>query len=117
MPSLPSVINRGISGNRLLGTNNANLLAGRSAQERFDRDVLATSGVRHLVLLVGIDDIGNSSAANPVTDFERVMRDPAQPSRLLPACDSGDHLHPGDLGYAAMGNAVPLEFFREARQR
>lgn len=168
----PSVINRGISGNRLL-SNSPNPLAGRSAQERFERDVLATSGVRHLVVLIGINDIGNSSAASPVTaddliagyrqliararaqriavigatllpfegaayyspekealrqavnawirdggefdaviDFDRATRDPARPSRLLPTYDSGDHLHPGDLGYQAMGNAVPLEVFR-----
>ena len=49
-----------------------------------------------------------------VIDFDRAMRDPGRPSRLLPAYDSGDHLHPGDLGYQAMGNAVPLELFRAA---
>jgi lysophospholipase L1-like esterase len=47
-----------------------------------------------------------------VIDFDRATRDPARPSRLLPAYDSGDHLHPGELGYQAMGNAVPLELFR-----
>jgi len=43
-----------------------------------------------------------------VVDFDRVLRDPARPSRLLPAFDSGDHLHPGDAGYAAMAAAIPL---------
>ncbi|MGH8855566.1 MAG: hypothetical protein ACREWI_14990 [Telluria sp.] len=37
--------------------------------------------------------------------------DPAQRSRL-PAYDSGDHLHPNDAGYQAMGNAVRLTVFR-----
>ncbi|HBF49732.1 MAG TPA: SGNH/GDSL hydrolase family protein, partial [Massilia sp.] len=60
------VVNRGISGNRLL-TDSPNTLAGRSIQERFDRDVLATAGVRYMTLLIGINDIGNSSATNPVT--------------------------------------------------
>ena len=44
-----------------------------------------------------------------VVDFDAVMRDPAQPSRLLPAYDSGDHIHPNDTGAAAMANAVPLK--------
>ncbi|MEW2378919.1 SGNH/GDSL hydrolase family protein [Micromonospora sp. NPDC047812] len=41
-------------------------------------------------------------------DFDRVLRDPAQPSRLLPAYDSGDHIHPNDAGNQALANAVPL---------
>ncbi|SCE93216.1 Lysophospholipase L1 [Micromonospora haikouensis] len=43
-----------------------------------------------------------------VLDFDKVLRDPAQPSRLLPAYDSGDHIHPNDLGNQAMADAVPL---------
>jgi lysophospholipase L1-like esterase len=43
-----------------------------------------------------------------VVDFDAVMRDPAQPDRLNPAYDSGDHLHPSPAGYAVMGKAVPL---------
>ena len=30
---------------------------------------------------------------------------------FLPAYDSGDHLHPGDAGYKAMGEAVDLKLF------
>ncbi|MFI7575607.1 SGNH/GDSL hydrolase family protein [Micromonospora sp. NPDC049497] len=41
-------------------------------------------------------------------DFDAVLRDPAQPSRLLPAYDSGDHIHPNDAGNQAMADAVPL---------
>ncbi|WP_410809516.1 SGNH/GDSL hydrolase family protein [Micromonospora sp. 067-2] len=41
-------------------------------------------------------------------DFDRVLRDPAQPSRLLPAYDSGDHIHPNDAGNQAMADSVPL---------
>ena len=48
-----------------------------------------------------------------VIDFDAVMRDPAQPLRLNPAYDSGDHLHPNDAGMAAMAAAVPLRFFRQ----
>jgi lysophospholipase L1-like esterase len=43
-----------------------------------------------------------------VLDFDAVLRDPAQPSRLLPAYDSGDHIHPNDAGNQALANAVPL---------
>ncbi|MFY1615286.1 SGNH/GDSL hydrolase family protein [Micromonospora sp. WMMD736] len=41
-------------------------------------------------------------------DFDRVLRDPARPSQLLPAYDSGDHIHPNDAGNKAMADAVPL---------
>ncbi|MDX6363656.1 MAG: hypothetical protein QOC85_2666, partial [Streptomyces sp.] len=39
-------------------------------------------------------------------DFDAVLRDPA---RLLPAYDSGDHLHPGDAGLAALADSVDLD--------
>ena len=34
------------------------------------------------------------------------VRDPAHPIRMLPAYDSGDHLHPNDLGMLRMAEAV-----------
>ena len=46
-----------------------------------------------------------------VVDFDRVMRDPARPERLLPAYDDGDALHPSAAGYRAMGDAIPLSLF------
>ncbi|MDJ0278511.1 SGNH/GDSL hydrolase family protein [Sphingomonas sp. 2R-10] len=46
-----------------------------------------------------------------IVDFDRVVRDPARPDRLLPAYDSGDHLHPSMAGYRAMAEAVPLRLF------
>jgi lysophospholipase L1-like esterase len=46
-----------------------------------------------------------------VIDFDKVTRDPEYPDRLLPAFDSGDHLHPSPAGYAAMAQAVPLALF------
>ncbi len=46
-----------------------------------------------------------------VIDFDRVVRDPAHPDRLLPAFDCGDHLHPSPAGYKAMGDAIPLALF------
>jgi lysophospholipase L1-like esterase len=46
-----------------------------------------------------------------VLDMDKVMGDPAKPDRLLPAYDSGDHLHPSLEGYHVMGRSVPLELF------
>ncbi len=48
-----------------------------------------------------------------VIDFDRVTRDPAHPEALLPAYDSGDHLHPNDAGYKAMGEAIDLKLFTQ----
>jgi len=31
--------------------------------------------------------------------------------RLLPLYDSGDHLHPNDAGYKAMGDTIDLSLF------
>jgi len=162
-----AVVNAGISGGRVLtfGT-------GPSALARFERDVLATPGLTHVILLEGINDIGRSAVdgvtaddiifgyrqliarahergiviigatltpAGPrasftpaleakraavnafirtshefdgVIDFDAVTRDPAHPLQFLPAYDSGDHLHPGDGGYRAMGKAVDVRLFR-----
>ncbi|MCQ4083810.1 GDSL-type esterase/lipase family protein [Streptomyces sp. RB6PN25] len=44
-----------------------------------------------------------------VVDFDRALRDPHHPDHLLPAFDSGDHLHPTDAGYEAMAQAVNLQ--------
>ncbi|WP_296945658.1 SGNH/GDSL hydrolase family protein [uncultured Massilia sp.] len=170
--AIPGVVNRGISGNSLLNDYANAWLAGHDGLERFDRDVLATAGVRWLVVLIGINDICYSPSSDPippeditggylqliararargvdaigatlppfeghvyytaaresvrqhvnawirnagawdaVVDVERALRDPSRPARLLPAYDSGDHLHPSDAGYAAMAQAVPLGIF------
>lgn len=50
--------------------------------------------------------IRSSGAFDAVVDFDLLLRDPAHPSRLDPDYDSGDHLHPGDAGYAEMARAV-----------
>ncbi|MDR6979595.1 lysophospholipase L1-like esterase [Streptomyces sp. 3330] len=43
-----------------------------------------------------------------VTDFDRVLRSPYDPERILPFFDGGDHLHPNDKGMQAMADAVDL---------
>lgn len=188
------VLNKGIGGNRLLhdgktlpGTPFSGIgpLFGDSALSRFDRDVLAQPGARCVIVLLGINDIGQPtsiappseavtveelisghrqliaraherglrilgatltpfqdttipgyySAANEakraavnrwirtggeydgVIDFDRAVRDPAQPGRMLARYDSGDHLHPNDAGMRAMADAIPLRLLRVTGDR
>jgi lysophospholipase L1-like esterase len=47
-----------------------------------------------------------------VIDFDQAIRDPTHPTRMLPAYDSGDHLHPNDAGYQAMADYINLELFK-----
>jgi lysophospholipase L1-like esterase len=47
-----------------------------------------------------------------VLDFDKVLRDPAAPSKLRADWDSGDHIHPNDTGYQAMAASVPLNLVR-----
>jgi lysophospholipase L1-like esterase len=166
------VLDVGIAGNRVLHD-----LVGPNALARFDRDVLARTGVTHVTVLEGINDIGfsgffpseavtadqiieghrqlirraharglriygctltpfegafpgyytpegevkretvnawirTSGEYDAVIDFDAAIRDPAHPTRMLPAYDSGDHLHPNDAGYAAMANSIDLKLFK-----
>jgi lysophospholipase L1-like esterase len=170
------VLNLGLSGNRVLagpvgrtGRAGNNAYVGESGVRRFSRDVLAQPAVSHVIVLLGVNDIGRASPAsaaaliaghreliargkeagltmiggtllpfvgyaehfdNPesrskrdafnawmrgsgeydaVIDFDAALRDPAAPSRFLPAYDSGDHLHPNDAGMDALAKAVPLK--------
>jgi lysophospholipase L1-like esterase len=52
------VANAAISGNRLLSDG-----AGQSALARFDRDVLSLSAVTHLVVFIGINDLGSQQGS------------------------------------------------------
>jgi lysophospholipase L1-like esterase len=57
--------------------------------------------------------IRTSRAYDAVIDFDRVLRDPSHPTRLLPTYDGGDHVHPNDVGYRAMADAIDLSLFRD----
>jgi len=46
-----------------------------------------------------------------VIDFATLIADPADPSRMATAYDSGDHLHPGVAGYKVMGEAFTPSMF------
>jgi len=174
-----SVLNQGIGGNHLLSDG-----LGPNALSRIDHDVVAQPGVRYLIVLEGINDIGmlaRNGEASPnehqalvrrmiaayeqiivrahtagitvigatmlpfvgsnyyhpgpaserdrqavnewirapghfdaLIDFDEVSRDPQHPEQMLPAFDSGDHLHPSPAGYAAMAGSVPLSLFASA---
>jgi lysophospholipase L1-like esterase len=174
-----SVVDEGIGGNRVL---NDSPCFGQSALTRFSRDVLDQSGVRDVIILEGVNDLGfsqedtsapgigpcfapntnvsaqqiiagyeqliaaahahglkifgatitpfkdsfywdaaaeakrdtinnwirTSGAFDGVVDFASVVADPYDPEIMNPIYDSGDHLHPNDAGYVAMGNAIRL---------
>jgi len=55
--------------------------------------------------------VRSSRAFDAAIDFDKIVRDPQEPGRLLAAYDSGDHLHPNDAGHEAMGAAVALSLF------
>ncbi|HEX4309857.1 MAG TPA: SGNH/GDSL hydrolase family protein [Acidobacteriaceae bacterium] len=67
-----SVLNEGIGGNRLLHDG-----AGPNALARLDRDVLAQSGVKYLILLEGINDIGRTAQprdpGDPITAQDAIF--------------------------------------------
>jgi lysophospholipase L1-like esterase len=58
------------------------------------------------------DWIRAGGGSDGVIDFAKATQDPQDPEYLDPAYNSGDSLHPGDLGYEAMANAFPLGFPR-----
>jgi lysophospholipase L1-like esterase len=171
----PGVLNLGMAGNRT-GLDGADLgfpELGYNTSARFDSDVLAQTGVRIVILEIGINDIwitkdtanniiariqqlaakahaaglkiyictlspwnGWQSTPDVVNytpeldsirlsvnsyirtgsdfdgyiDMDVALRDPANPTKLRPEWDSGDHIHPNDTGNEAMAKAVPLEF-------
>ena len=55
--------------------------------------------------------IRSSGKFDAIVDFDAVTRDPADPSRLRPDFDSGDHIHPNDAGNIAMADAIDLSLF------
>jgi len=55
--------------------------------------------------------IRTGGAFDAVFDFERALRDPAHPARMLPVYDCGDHLHPSDRGYERLGDEIDLALF------
>lgn len=50
--------------------------------------------------------IRTSGEYDAIIDLDTALADPANPQRLAPAYDSGDHLHPNDSGYQTMAATV-----------
>ncbi|MCX5285558.1 SGNH/GDSL hydrolase family protein [Streptomyces sp. NBC_00198] len=50
--------------------------------------------------------VRGGGALDAVTDFDKAVRSPYDPERILPFFDNGDHLHPNDKGMQAMADAV-----------
>ncbi len=59
--------------------------------------------------------IRTSGAFDAVFDFDKAIRDPSDPTRMLPQYDSGDHLHPNDAGYQKMADTVDLAVLLRGR--
>ncbi|OYW44928.1 MAG: hypothetical protein B7Z08_08345 [Sphingomonadales bacterium 32-68-7] len=56
--------------------------------------------------------IRTSGRFDRVIDFEAATRDPADPLRLRPDFDPGDHVHPNDAGNQAMADAFDLAWLK-----
>jgi lysophospholipase L1-like esterase len=59
--------------------------------------------------------IRTSGHFDAVIDFDKAIRDPEDPAGILPANQSGDYLHPSELGYQVMGETVDLSLFKQVR--
>ena len=55
--------------------------------------------------------IRTSGQFDAVIDFDAIIRDPQNQAHLLPVADSGDHLHPSEMGYKIMADAIDLKLF------
>jgi lysophospholipase L1-like esterase len=58
--------------------------------------------------------IRNSGKFDALIDFDKTLRDPADPEILLNAAQSGanDHLHPNEQGYVMMGKSIDVNLFK-----
>ena len=73
---------------------------------------VATSGYQDAAGEVLREEVNHwiltSGAFDNVIDFSSAVASPYDPQAINPAYDSGDHLHPNDVGYQIMGGQVPL---------
>ena len=57
--------------------------------------------------------IRTSGAYDAVIDFDAIVRDPGNPLQMQAQYDSGDHLHPNDVGYKAMADGIDLSMLQK----
>jgi len=55
--------------------------------------------------------IRTSGYFDAVIDFDKVMRDPNDTLSISPVAQSGDYLHPNEIGYKLMGEDIDLSLF------
>ncbi|MGP3957835.1 SGNH/GDSL hydrolase family protein [Nonomuraea sp. 3N208] len=68
-------------------------------------------GLREATRQAVNDWIRTSGRFDAVIDFDRAVRDPADPRRLAVSYDVGDGLHLSPAGYRALADAVPARLF------
>ncbi len=66
-----SVVNAGLGGNRLLAPRDGQPYYGVAALARVDRDVFTQAGVRAVILLEGVNDIGYGATADEIISAEQ----------------------------------------------
>jgi lysophospholipase L1-like esterase len=114
------VVDEAISGNRILaGYENPIAAAHAAGLKIFGATLTPFQGSGYYYSAAGEAEreavnhwIRTSGAFDGVIDLDAAVRDPADPLRLLPAYDSGGHLHPDDAGYQAMADTINLALFR-----
>lgn len=79
--------------------------------EGFDRYNEQTEAARQEINAWIRDTTADEGGFDASIDFDAACRDPERPTRLLPACNSGDGLHPSPIGYRTMAEAVELALF------
>ena len=63
-----AVVDAGIGGNRILHDAQGAIRFGVNALARFDRDVLSEPGVKYVVLMEGINDLGHAGTSAPLSE-------------------------------------------------
>lgn len=56
--------------------------------------------------------IRTGGAFDAVIDFDKVWRDPAEPTKIRSDYHVGDHLHGNDAGYKALADSIDLSMFK-----
>jgi lysophospholipase L1-like esterase len=98
-------------GIRVIATTNPPFEEGFLALSKSGPPVTFFTPEKEIVRQKVNDWMRSSGAFDGVVDLDQVLRDPSRPTRLLPAYDSGDHLHPNDAGCQVEGSAIPLALF------